>query len=71
MSRELPLNALEVKIMEWTITVEGVGEIGSVKADSIDAAREAAIREFSEEGYRELGDMSEVIYGTDFFSVNS
>jgi hypothetical protein len=69
MSRELPLNALEVRIMEWTITVEGVGEIGSVKADSIDSAREAAIHEFGAEGYRELGDLNEVIYWVDAWLI--
>lgn len=55
--------------MEWKVAVEGVGEIGSVTAGSKDVAREAAIREFGADGYRELGDMSEVIYGSDLFSI--
>ena len=55
--------------MEWTVAVEGVGEIGTVVADSREAAREAAILEFGAEGYRELGDLSEVIYGSDSFEI--
>jgi hypothetical protein len=60
---------LEAKIVEWTVEVEGVGEIGSVTAGSREEAREAAIAEFGEEGYRELGDLSPVIYGSDFVSL--
>jgi hypothetical protein len=55
--------------MEWSVEVEGVGAIGSVTAESKDAAREAAIHEFGLDGYRELGDLSEVIYGSDLFSI--
>jgi hypothetical protein len=55
--------------MEWTVAVEGVGEIGTVTADSREEAREAAILEFGADGYRELGDLSEVIYGSDLFSI--
>jgi hypothetical protein len=69
LSRGLPLTDLGDKIMEWKIEVEGVGEIGSVTAESKDAAREAAIHEFGAEGYRELGDLNEVIYWVDAWLI--